>query len=178
MPRIIITLPDLSGGALGALKEWLAITTAQEDALLVRLLASAHETCERFTGLVPLLCTLREEFAPAVSLALAARPVRGVTGVNVIAPTGTATPIASGAWSQAIGADGSALVSLAAPPAEGRIAVTFTAGIAGSWAEVPPALADGIVRLAAHAYRARGDVAAEPPAAVAALWRAWRRLRL
>lgn len=178
MMRLIITPPELSGGALAALKEWLAITTAGEDALLLRLLASAHEVCERFTGLVPLACTLRETQPAAAALALAARPVRGVTGVSLVDRAGAASALPAAGWAAAIGADGSALVSLAVPPAEGHVAVTFTAGIAGSWAEVPPALADGIVRLAAHAYRTRGDVAAEPPAAVAALWRAWRKLRL
>jgi hypothetical protein len=43
---------------------------------------------------------------------------------------------------------------------------------------VPEPLRQGIVRLAAHLYAARGEVEAVPPAAVAALWRPWRRVRL
>lgn len=35
---------------LTPLKQWLAISTPQEDALLERLLVVAWQTCERFTG--------------------------------------------------------------------------------------------------------------------------------
>lgn len=179
MPRIIITPPDFSGAALAALKQWLAVTTTQEDALLLRLLASAHETCERFTGLMPLACGIEETLDPAAGrLPLSARPVRAVTGVTWLGPQGEASLLDPAAWSVRIAADGSASIQLAAPPAQGRLAVRASAGIATDWAAIPPALGDGIVRLAAHAYRSRDSVASEPPAAVAALWRAWRRLRL
>ena len=184
MPRIIVSPPDFSGPALSALKEWLAITTAREDALLVRLLASAHETCERFTGLMPLRCGVEEVLAPGSAdsagwLALATRPVRAFSSVTCLDPEGAATELDAGQWNRAIEANGSGSISLDEPPEGGRIVVAFTAGIAESWATIPPALSEGIVRLAAHAYRSRDNVAAsEPPAAVAALWRAWRRLRL
>lgn len=88
---------------LAALKQWLAISTPHEDALLERLLLVAYETCGGFVG----------------------------------------------------------------------------AALPGDWAAVPPALNEGIIRFAAHLYRERdaaGDAA--PPAAVAALWRPWRELRL
>lgn len=179
MPRIITSPPDFSGAALAALKEWLAVTTAQEDALLARLLASAHDTCERFTGLMPLGCGVEEVLDPATGwLRLATRPVRAFATVTWLDPEGEASVLDAGQWSRAIEADGSASLRLDDPPAEGRIVVAFTAGIAESWATIPPALGDGIVRLAAHAYRSRDSVASEPPAAIAALWRAWRRLRL
>lgn len=35
---------------LAALKQWLAISTPGEDALLTRLLVVAYETCESFVG--------------------------------------------------------------------------------------------------------------------------------
>ena len=179
MPRIIISPPDFSGAALAALKEWLAITTAREDALLARLLASAHETCERFTGLMPLGCGVEEVLDPAAGwLPLQTRPVRAFSGVTWLDVEGEATELDAGQWSRAIEADGSASIRLDEPPDEGRIVVSFLAGIAESWTTIPPALGEGIVRLASHAYRARDSVASEPPAAVAALWRAWRRLRL
>lgn len=179
MPRTIISPPDFSGAALAALKEWLAITTPGEDALLARLLASAHETCERFTGLMPLGCGVEEVLDPAAGwLPLVTRPVRAFATVTWLDLEGEATVLDHSAWSQAIEANGAASVRLKEPPDEGRIVVSVTAGIAESWEAIPPALGEGIVRLAAHAYRSRDSVAAEPPAAVAALWRAWRRLRL
>ena len=181
MPRQITTPPDLSGAALAALKEWLAIATAREDALLLRLLASAHETCERFTGLMPLACGVEEVLAPGPGwLALATRPVRALTSVAHLDAQGAAVVLDAGGWSRSIAADGSGAVRLADPPQDGRLLVSFTAALATSWATIPPALGEGIVRLAAHGYRSRDNAsgAGEPPAAVAALWRAWRRLRL
>lgn len=178
MPRTIVSPPDFSGPALAALKEWLAITTAREDALLTRLLASAHETCERFTGLMPLACGVEEQFDPAPALALTTRPVRAVTAVTWLDGEGVASPVEPAGWTQAVAADGAGAIRLPEPPGEGRLVVAFTAGIAASWAAIPPALGDGMLRLAAHGYRSRDGVSSEPPAAVAALWRAWRRLRL
>ena len=87
-----------------ALKQWLAITSAQEDALLERLLLTAYQICEAFVGAAPL---------------------------------------------------------------------------ADDWGEVAAPLKEGIIRFAAHLYADRGASALrEPPAAVAALWRPWRELRL
>lgn len=43
--------PDLSGQPLGELKQWLAISTTGEDALLLRLLDTAWQVCLTFTGL-------------------------------------------------------------------------------------------------------------------------------
>lgn len=179
MPRTIIAPPDFSGAALAALKAWLAITTDGENALLARLLASAHDTCERFTGLMPLGCGVEEMLAPAPGwLPLATRPVRAFATVTWLDQEGEATMLDHSQWSQAIEANGAASIRLKEPPAEGRIVVSLTAGVAESWGSIPPALGDGIVRLAAHAYRTRDSVASEPPAVIAALWRAWRRLRL
>lgn len=45
--------PDLSGQPLDDLKQWLAISTPGEDALLLRLLETAWQMCLRFTGLAP-----------------------------------------------------------------------------------------------------------------------------
>ncbi len=184
MPRIIVSPPDFSGAALAALKQWLAITTPGEDALLMRLLASAHETCERFTGLMPLGSGVEEVLDPRRPdangwLALSTRPVRAFASVTWLDAEGEASVLETGVWSRAIEPDGSARIRLDDPPAEGRIVASVTAGIAESWDTIPPALGEGIIRLAAHAYRARDAASAsEPPAVIAALWRAWRKLRL
>ena len=67
-----------------------------------------------------------------------------------------------------------------APGSAARLAVRFTAGLAPSWETLPEALRHGILRLAAHQHRERETSGAGPipPAAVAALWRPWRRMRL
>lgn len=51
--------------------------------------------------------------------------------------------------------------------------------VADEWSVLDPGLRHGILRLAAHHYRERDDARLDtPPAAVAALWRPFRRLRL
>ena len=93
---------DLSDAALDELKQWLAITTARDDALLLRLIEAAHDLCLRFTG--------SEETA---------------------------------------------------------------------WQNIPQPLRHGIIRYAAHQYRERDAGSSDaPPAAVAALWGPYRRMRL
>ncbi len=52
---------DLTGQPLDALKQWLAISTAGEDALLLRLLETAWQICLRFTGVTALEWTDLDE---------------------------------------------------------------------------------------------------------------------
>ncbi|MGJ3629190.1 head-tail connector protein [Sphingomonas sp. MMS24-JH45] len=59
----------------------------------------------------------------------------------------------------------------------GPIAVTFVAGEATGWAGLPQALRQGVVLLAAHLFADR-EGARTPPAAVTALWRPYRAIRL
>lgn len=58
------------------------------------------------------------------------------------------------------------------------LAVTYRAGMAEAMGDLPDALRQGIVRLAADHYLARGSESATPPAVVSALWRPFRRMRL
>lgn len=70
----------------------------------------------------------------------------------------------------------SALILAALELCEG---FTGEAVLESDWSALPEALRHGVIRLAAHLYReGEGAAAAAPPAAVAALWRPWRRMRL
>lgn len=60
MKRTIVTPPVLSPAALAELKQWLGITTAQDDAPLTSLLRAALETCEAFTGSMPIEASCEE----------------------------------------------------------------------------------------------------------------------
>jgi uncharacterized phiE125 gp8 family phage protein len=53
--------------------------------------------------------------------------------------------------------------------------VRYVAGAATRWGAVPAPVAQGVLLLAVHLFEHRGG-AATPPAAVAALWRPYRRL--
>lgn len=181
MKRAIITPAALSPGALAELKDWLGITTAGDDAQLTALLRAALELCEDFTAAMPLqqIC---EEILPVTSgwQVLTARPVQAITAVDGIPAEGArfALPIAN--YAIELDADGGGRVRVTNPGIAGRIAVRFSAGLSPDWASLPEALRHGVLRFAAFQHRQReGDAAlALPPAAVAALWRPWRRLRL
>jgi len=181
MKRAIIAPAVLAGAALGELKDWLAVTTPRDDAALTGLLRAALETCEAFTGRMP-LAALCEEVLPASGSwqALTTRPVGAVTWVEGIPAEGARFAIPAGDYAVDLAADGGALVRLVRQGAAGRVAVRFTAGMAAEWADLPEGIRHGAMRLAAHHYRQRdlGTASPVPPAAVAALWRPWRLMRL
>lgn len=181
MKRAIIVPPVLAPEALGELKSWLAITTGGEDAALTALLQAALETCEAFTGLMPLTAEC-EEVLPACRgwQTLATRPVEAVTGLWGLPAEGARFALPAQDYMVELDADGAGLVRLLREDVAGRIAVRFTAGLADDWPELPDGLRHGVLRLAAHHYREREAGAASPipPAAVAALWRPWRRMRV
>jgi len=181
MKRAIIVPPALAPAALAELKDWLAITNPREDAALTALLRAALETCEAFTGLMPLAATCEEVLAASGGWqALTTRPVQAVAGVDGIAAEGARFALAPADYAIELEADGGALVRVLRQGSAGRVAVRFTAGMAAAWAELPEGIRHGAVRLAAHHYRGRDDDTPHPapPAAVAALWRPWRRVRL
>jgi uncharacterized phiE125 gp8 family phage protein len=89
MKRALVVPPVLSPAALGELKQWLAISVPGDDAALTALLRAALETCEAFTGLMPLGAECEEVLpARATWQALATRPVLAVTGVEGIPAEG------------------------------------------------------------------------------------------
>lgn len=181
MNRLILTPAELPGAALAELKLWLGITTDADDAPLSALLKSALDICEGFTGQMPLEAEC-EELIPAVGgwHALATRPVQAIDSVEGVADDGTRFAIDGESYEIDLEADGTGRVRLPTFGDHARAAVRFTAGLAAEWDALPEALRHGLVRLAAHQHRERESEGAAPlpPAAVAALWRPWRRLRL
>jgi len=181
MRRAIITPAVLAPAALDELKEWLAITTPRDDAALTALLRAALEMCEAFTGQMPLAATC-EEVLPASGCwqVLGTRPVQAVMGVEGVPADGARFALASADYAVELAADGGATIRVPRSGIAGRVAVRFTAGMAADWADLPEGVRHGVLRLAAHNYRERDSATTseEPPAAVAALWRPWRRMRL
>jgi len=181
MKRAIIAPAVLAGSALDELKQWLAITTTRDDAALIALLRSALEACEGFTRQMPLeaLC---EEMLPATRgwQSVATTPVRAMTALTSVGADGMQTDLDPGHYLFDITADGCGRVNLLSVPEQSRVAVRFTAGLAPDWESLPDGLRHGVIRLASHAYRERneGDARRSPPAAVAALWQPWRRMRI
>lgn len=181
MMRVIVTPASLPAAALAALKDWLGITVAADDASLDVLLRASLDLCAEFTGMVPLAATIEETLPLAGGWqALSSRPVLGITSVAAVALDGSRQALGIASYDTDIAADGSARVRVHDNGAFTRVVVQFTAGLAPDWDHLPEPLRHGIIRLAAHQYRTRETPGAEPlpPASVAALWRPWRRLRL
>lgn len=181
MQRIIVTPAALSPAALAELKQWLGITTAADDAPLTALLGAALETCEGFTGALPLEAVCEEILPPSCGWQrLATRPVQAITALYGIAPAGDRQVLPADSYEVDLDADGGGRVRVREAGAAARIAVRFTAGLASEWDALPDALRHGVMRLAAHQHRERESSGAAPlpPAAVAALWRPWRRMRI
>ncbi len=181
MKRAILGAPALAPAALAELKDWLGITTVGEDAALSVQLRTALESCEAFTGTMPIESDCEEIFAVSGDwMKLETRPVHAITSVDAILASGSRVSLAAQAYAIDFAGDGTGMVRVTDPGLAARIAVRFSAGLAGDWASLPDGLRHGVIRLAAHQYRQREtrDDEAMPPAAVAALWRPWRRLRL
>lgn len=182
MKRAIITPYALAPAALTELKDWLGIASANDDTQLAALLRAAIDHCEDFTGLLPReqVC---EDILPVQSgwQTLNACPVQAINQVQGIPAEGVRFVLAVDAYAIDLTADGAGRVRVISPGAAGRVAVRYTAGLATNWTTLPEALRHGILRLAASQYRTResdGLATATPPAAVAALWRPWRRMKL
>lgn len=155
---------------VAAARGYLRLAEGAETALLEPLANSAVLTAEAYCGEV----WVRRDFVAVLAPAWGWRrlPARPVVAIGAVSAAGVA--LAVDAYAVDIDADAGGWVrSSAAVP----ISVAYTAGLATSFAEVPAPITQGIVALTAHLFAARdGDML--PPAAVAALWRPFRRLRL
>ncbi|MFB0612965.1 head-tail connector protein [Aurantiacibacter poecillastricola] len=177
-----ITMPAiLADAALAELKDWLAITTTSDDETLRALLRAALDTCEAFTGVMPLVAGCSEVLrATRDWQRIAATPVMAITGVDELATDGSRTALPVDGYLIDITAGGCGRVRLMRAPATSRIVVQFEAGMAPDWYSLPDGMRHGVLRLAAHQYRERdqGGTGQVPPSSVAALWQPWRRMRL
>lgn len=145
--------------ALAALRAELRAAATDDDALAAALIETALAAAELFLGEVliarPLVAAL-----PAAERwqSLPARPVR-----HLDAPAAAQVDLDP---------DGTGWVRTDVPAL-----VSFTAGVASDWGALPPGLRHGVVLLAAYLFADRGG-ATPLPAAVSALWRPHRRVRL
>jgi hypothetical protein len=147
-------------GVCAAARDHLRITGHAEDAVIERLAASALALAEAYTGCA--LIARPHAAMMAGSSEWRALPIVPVTTITAAAPVRAID----------IDGDGTGWVRMmsAAP-------VHFVAGLAAEWEAVPAPVAQGVVLLVAHLFDAR-TASAAPPAAVGALWRPWRRMRL
>jgi uncharacterized phiE125 gp8 family phage protein len=179
-----MALEEMEPGALAVpveeMKACLRIGTATDDAMLAGLIRAASGLCEQFLGQWLVIREARETLPPAAEWRmLTARPARAILSVVGLDAAGgeVALPVASHAVD--IDASGDGWVRVAGAAGVSRIAVRYLAGIGAAGADLPEAIRQGIIRMAADQYLRRGtEEGSHPPAAVTALWRPWRRMRL
>lgn len=154
------------------------VETGEEEALLAGLVRTATALCECFTGQL----LISRDFALALPATaswqkVGPAPVRSIAQIEMIAPNGSSAVLPAADFEVDIDSRGDGWVRLL-KPVSGRIIVSGTAGLADDPNGVPEPLRQGILRLVAHLFSARDGDGGEPPAAVTALWRPYRRMRL
>lgn len=170
--------PDAAARA--ELKAYLRIDGTDEDATLDRLIAVAIAHGEGFAGRLWLTRAVIETLpASAAWTRLGATPVRAIDQVEGLTGIAETTTLDVAGYAIDVDAAGDGWIRTSDPAGATRLRVHYQAGLATGWASLPEPLRQGAVRLASHLFTHR-DAADEgaPPAAVAALWRPWRRMRL
>jgi len=157
---------------------YVRIENGEEEALLAGLARTATAMCEQFTGRSLITRQFQETLRACEQWQrLSPTPVRSIISVEAVAEDGTATPLPAGAYAIDIDASGDGWVRLTSPSGM-LVKVTGNAGMAADCNGVPEPMRQGILRLVGHLFNARDGRAGEPPAAVTALWRPFRRMRL
>lgn len=164
--------------SLAEAQAYLRIETGEEEALLAGLLRSATMLCEQFTGRLLVARPVEETIRLAGEWRrLKATPVRSIESVALVGADGGETALAPEQYAVDIDSAGDGWVRLTSGgEATARVRLSAGMGIDGN--RVPEPLRQGVLRLAAHMFGARDGDGGEPPAAVTALWRPYRRARL
>lgn len=166
--------------ALADAKAFLRVDGNGDDPAIAAMIASAASLCEGFTGQLAIARGVREAIvADACWQRLSATPVLAIDAVAAASVGAAPAALDPGAYALDIDAAGDGWVRVARSPDWTVATVDYHAGIAADWAGLPDPLRQGVLRLVAHLYacRDRSDDAG-PPAAVVALWRPYRRMRL
>ncbi|WEK44202.1 MAG: hypothetical protein P0Y64_05130 [Candidatus Sphingomonas colombiensis] len=149
-----------------------------EQALMEQLAGAAIMLGEAFTGTLLIRRTVGDVLpASAAWRMLTEAPVSAIAGITGLPADGAPFVLPPQDYAIDIDSGGHGWVRVTQPGAAGRVAVSFTVGLSADWDGVPAPLAQGVIALIAHLFEDRGR-ATQPPAAVAALWRPYRRLRL
>lgn len=164
--------------AVAEARAYLRIDGTAEDAQIAALIESACGVCEGFVGQVLIARDVVETVAASGAWTRLRRtPVVSVGDVMEVSDGVVVGAVPVGNHAVDIDRDGDGWVRSGGTYLAGGhdLRVAYRAGMAPAWDDVPAPLRHGIVRLAAHLYAHR-DADDAPPAAVAALWRPYRRM--
>ena len=164
--------------AAAAAKAYLRLVGDEEAEVLARCAGAALALAEAFCGQALVRRTIEDVVGGAGGWQrLGSMPVVSIAGVTGLPADGTPFVLGIEDYGIDIAADGTGWVRVLRSGAVGRVAVSYVAGLAVDWDGLPEPIAQGVAMLAAHLFEKRADTVA-PPAAVAALWRPYRRLQL
>ena len=164
--------------ACAAVKDYLRMANGTDDAAVTAAVQTALALGEAFTGTAWIARQWQAWLGRSPDWQrLPVAPVTAIGAIETVDAAGVATALPVAAYTIDLDARGEGWVRLAPATGSARVRVTFVAGTAPGWDNLPPPLAQGVVLLAAYLLEARGD-ATMPPAAVVAFWRPWRRLQL
>ncbi|MEO6433413.1 MAG: hypothetical protein ABIO29_05500 [Sphingomicrobium sp.] len=165
--------------SLSEAQAFVRIETGEEEALLAAMVRSASAICEAFLNQVLVARDFSVDLpASGDWTRLPLTPVKSITGVAAISTDGSSSAVMSTGYAVDIDAHGDGWIKLHAGTGTTRVAVSGRAGMAEDCNGVPEPIRHGILRLAAHLFASRDDDGGQPPAAVTALWRPYRRMRL
>jgi uncharacterized phiE125 gp8 family phage protein len=171
---------SLDGGMLDEAKAYLRLETDEDDAPLGAILLAAIGHAEGYTGQILIQREVSETItASADWRRLSAMPVTAFTSVTGIPAEGAPFLLPTANYKADIDTAGEGYLRVTEPGGAGRVEVTYLAGLSLDWSGLPESVRLGILRLTGHLYTHRdASDDAGPPAAVAALLRPWRRMRL
>ena len=158
---------------------YVRVETGEEEALLAGLIRTASGLCEAFLRQV----VIARDFSVQVAAGsrwerLDVGPVISITSVEAVDSSGIATLLPSSSYAMDIDSSGDGWVRVTDAGGHARVRVSGTAGMAQGENDVPEPIRQGVLRLVAHLFTTRDGDGGEPPAAVTALWRPYRRMRL
>ena len=158
---------------------YVRIETGEEEAVLAGLIRTASDLCEAFINQVVVARDFKVDLpASGCWERLPLTPIRSMTSVESLGPTGVATTLPSDGYTVDIDFAGDGWVRLTQSVEASRVRVSGRAGMADDENGVPEPIRQGVLRLVAHLFTSRDGDGGEPPAAVTALWRPYRKTRL
>lgn len=176
---MVIDEPVPSLVSLNEAQAFLRLDSGDEEALVAGLIRTASTLCEQFAGQALIERDFREvASATGEWQRLRAFPVRSISSVSALDLGATSVTLAPAEYGVDIDAEGRGWVRCRPAPGRMQAEVRGTAGLAKDANGVPEPLRQGVLRLVAHLFANRDGAGGEPPAAVTALWRPYRRLSL
>jgi len=164
---------------MSAAQAYVRIDTGEEEAVLAGLIRSASALCEAFVNQVVIARPFELDLPASGNWErLAVTPVKSISEVATLEADGVAAVLPNDGYAVDIDSSGDGWVRVVQADGALRVRVTGTAGIADDENGVPEPIRQGVLRLIAHLFTTRDGEGGDPPAAVTALWRPYRRLRL